>query len=1518
KFLDVFHIPTCSIPTLSEIQPLGISISPPSQPAPASNAISASEISHPVRLGQSHHPSEHIIPVKPPLEDFTYNISSDLPIPEQVTLEPPPLPEHDENHNYPLSPVYHLVSTNQYSRGYIYAATYRLSALATHREALLNLSLPPNVEPTYVDGRFKAEPLPAMVQMIPGVPFVYFLDGDPTRPQTQACLQTLESLKIYPDYQEILALTISLSQYTWGCPSSETSAAQPPIYDLMLKQNDRSNQTTAGGNGSFSIATTVIKGEGQGVVAPAVQVNTPEAEAQIGGTLRALQKLTCLLLPKCVSCFEWEMVNFLCIDNNVVTFGGLEPHIGTSCQINVSSLGDKLEVYIGHLQARIHVDGGDYHGLWTVFHLFLRAGPTSDADPGPFLLTRPGLYIQEHDVWYIALCFKGNDPHGGFAPQETVEDHNNWISSCVSPAWNLVGPQNRVGYVCYPSQAAFQRSAGLNMMPHNPFGNLTAQPHRKMQTNFASHGEVILGGFEAKSNRLVRELVASFWNGLQSVGAELNMDLDHLMSRIQTTNPSTGYHAWYQLECSSTHMNITRNELKTYRKIRATNTTSSNQTTFQHLQTKPSNIPLEALNEDNQDASESKRPVRACRGKRKQDEEMDTDSNSDQEKGRSKKKKAKKGDTIETEKDEEEYEVEKILDRRLCKDDVYEWQIKWLGYDETTWEVEDNLQNCVHLLREYEKQLPYNDHHQELYNPKSSSTLALASKLELLDNILDAKKLRLDLTALQTAQSGSMKRDLRSVMKSSIQDAFTLILKQNQQHLDIQTSMVQTSETGLRLAFSFERVCHSVSGLPMLAAAMRVNDILTRAIRWKLSRSLIVVYYWVTQDAETLVSNLLYIHKTSGYAGLQQYSPSFADLVDHIVQYAISVQTLKQKGKTPPQSSKILTGPPRSDLKQLPKDLYGLISFPSPGTFPIPTIVTVKKTLEDVYLRSATCLKQTFEDHILLPHLKSMDDACNSSRRGSTKDKLIIGRAVTRGAILACIAEACGSDDIFACSALQQLLTSPGNIFDYSSSGKEDRIAAKIVNSSGGTLAPVLEYIQERLKQEPEIIEASHNLAEVVQEEISDLHRGERSHTSSLNPPSNNQKSSGKSRNTQQPRAIQNLNPASICQGLFPTNATPTFALPALILREALARKRQRPPVHDKLFRVLTGLHPTLNTTIRYNPDQTDPFREFNEATSLLLKHLPGKEVTAPLGLANILSFMGTGQGSVTRGFLANTQAHYGRFFADNVEQMVSRFQNQIQLNNTSSEKLAYDDQRIWGTPSTWLSAQPVLPKKHNEPSRRLSLHEKFDPYFSQKISDLWAGFLGPMLGQDPETYTGYRHTWKEALEMVQSAELTPFGKGLTCLQFANNLVFLGIVLPPEPLDVATWISRNKDLGAVRGLQKLGFNLTTTISVQSAFMSVYNHLDSFMTAEDKADMGFGAIFVEHLLCKVSRWFTRLEPDTARPTGVFETMGKDVLSSEGEWSRGANLQDSRKFPFPLRTTLDAIKATITNVVNAYTR
>jgi hypothetical protein len=243
-----------------------------------------------------------------------------------------------------------------------------------------DIRTPPNVSPIFRNGRYEADPIPGMVQMVPGIPFVYFIDGDENRAMTIACGHTLKSLAYFQDFNDIVDAAVRLAKLTWGCKAHNGS---PHILRLCrlpgLKRNERSSgldpnviQNTR--DGSYSLACTVMQGNGQGIVVPAEQVNTVEASEQIATVLQTLHTLYRLLIPKCVSKMEFELSDFHNQLNNVFGFGGLEPN-GTSCQFNCSSsLEGELRAHIG-MQGGWHTDCLDDPAMYTLFTLLIHVGP---------------------------------------------------------------------------------------------------------------------------------------------------------------------------------------------------------------------------------------------------------------------------------------------------------------------------------------------------------------------------------------------------------------------------------------------------------------------------------------------------------------------------------------------------------------------------------------------------------------------------------------------------------------------------------------------------------------------------------------------------------------------------------------------------------------------------------------------------------------------------------------------------------------------------------------------------------------------------------------------------------------------------------------------------------------------------------------------------------------------------------------------------------------------------------------
>ncbi|KAJ7032325.1 hypothetical protein C8F04DRAFT_1262078 [Mycena alexandri] len=272
---------------------------------------------------------------------------------------------------------------------------------------------------------------------------------------------------------------------------------------------------------------------------PAVQTNTPEA-AEILAAIRVIcNRLYHLIMPLSISHFEWSMMEFCGLQNNVVVFGGLEPG-PTSCQTNASSAANvynlpgvekaaaKLPQFRGideastsahdspevdkeaepsasttidnadandifqmfrraaHLddsigpQGKPHLDPKDDWLWFTLFALLFRLPPGSDM--GAFLWLRGGIYLREMDCYLLFTAFKGQDIHTGSAPSYVKQLMDAMISmELATSLFQQFGDQIRCGYVMYPSSAATTHSTPHLYTPSTRFIHSPADPRDSTQ-----------------------------------------------------------------------------------------------------------------------------------------------------------------------------------------------------------------------------------------------------------------------------------------------------------------------------------------------------------------------------------------------------------------------------------------------------------------------------------------------------------------------------------------------------------------------------------------------------------------------------------------------------------------------------------------------------------------------------------------------------------------------------------------------------------------------------------------------------------------------------------------------------------------------------------------------------------------------------------------------------------------------------------------------------------------------------
>ncbi|KAJ7723828.1 hypothetical protein DFH07DRAFT_946459 [Mycena maculata] len=305
-------------------------------------------------------------PIKPLPGEFLYPTDqlSPAPPPSQSILVPPPLqpddPRPPRNFVHPEAGIFTLRKTQQYQRGYVYTTPYYLQNKERDHAHMLRVVAPPQLYPKVEDGKYIHLAVPQCVQMVPGVPFAFEIEGQPDRLHTIGAVHTFESLRHEPEFWDILKDTILVAKGLNGCRPVGNNDPVFPISTFVLKPNDRSPVNVPSGSkaGSYNLASTVIKGIGPGVFAPAAQVDTPDFAGQVSTILQCLGRLRRYLLQKTLSKFEYEVTEFNAQDMNVLGFGGLEPNHATSCQLNMSGIFQLIATALG-FQGQEHPDPKD-------------------------------------------------------------------------------------------------------------------------------------------------------------------------------------------------------------------------------------------------------------------------------------------------------------------------------------------------------------------------------------------------------------------------------------------------------------------------------------------------------------------------------------------------------------------------------------------------------------------------------------------------------------------------------------------------------------------------------------------------------------------------------------------------------------------------------------------------------------------------------------------------------------------------------------------------------------------------------------------------------------------------------------------------------------------------------------------------------------------------------------------------------------------------------------------------------
>lgn len=707
------------------------------------------------------------------------------------------------------------------------------------------------------------------------------------------------------------------------------------------------------------------------------------------------------------------------------------------------------------------------------------------------------------------------------------------------------------------------------------------------------------------------------------------------------------------------------------------------------------------------------------------------------------------------------------------------------------------------------------------------------------------------------------------------------------------------------------RATEAAKTLPTLTANGLCLDILQSSMRWQECRNYLIIGDFLTSGVEKIVNVLTHAHKHLDSISFHSDYGSSAELVCKLHEFFHTYQ----------QSYRAKTLTKQDKFVDIPWDLYGLRpvdtkSAPRTSRPRPPIRLYWKKAITNgpgpLYKILHRCLKKLLIDELVLPYLSQ--PKYRKGKRSLNDEELLVACQL-RGILLQCIVEELEDEDFCATSGVLCILQNPLQLFSAKIS-TETKLLSKILKDPEGMLDPIRNWIRNNCPSDISNITGA--IARFVNHRMVEFHVGKSMEDfnptpddEELNVDVNPPKLEVRSTRFRPP-----MDDLSISITTLTGNKKQiSLGIPGLIIREALNQRRNLAAGIESLRFFLEGRNPgNGRRTTSGDRDQFDPVRRFNRGAELLNDNLPPQQLATRYGLSNLLAWTGTGQGNKTSSFLQHLKED-GYFYSTNLEDCTGVFNRGLGVNRGILLTHPYSDylppdmetppahisgylqisnSRIYGTACNTLKLAPTIRGQKMLPSQfdeeRIDLVRKFGPYWTSNVEETWINFIGEMLNKDPTSYPGQRKSWSICIDMLIKLKIDGFkSAGLTTMQTANALALSNIVNLPTINELANWIWHNNHLGAFAGLITLGFVLPNRKAVYVALTALFRHLHDHLTDVDKRIIGFDTIFLEHLLCKISRWSKRLKE--------IKTWAEQAEKRD-EFRPHDNEFKGEAFPFPL--------------------
>lgn len=152
---------------------------------------------------------------------------------------------------------------------------------------------------------------------------------------TEAVCHTEESLlTMYPDQAKVILPKLKeIFGLLFGTKDQPKAIWDDPLLRLNYRAKGTERDPTRG-DGSFNTASTLLQGNGRGVIIPAAQSTDPNTRSRLATINRLTYEVYHHIMPLSLSKEEWEVSCFRMEDVNTIVVGGIGAG-PTSIQLNV-------------------------------------------------------------------------------------------------------------------------------------------------------------------------------------------------------------------------------------------------------------------------------------------------------------------------------------------------------------------------------------------------------------------------------------------------------------------------------------------------------------------------------------------------------------------------------------------------------------------------------------------------------------------------------------------------------------------------------------------------------------------------------------------------------------------------------------------------------------------------------------------------------------------------------------------------------------------------------------------------------------------------------------------------------------------------------------------------------------------------------------------------------------------------------------------------------------------------------